>query len=101
MAKGYRRSDKPPSAFFETIATAPAGGLGATGDDMGRFIRALINGGELDGIRILSKARLDALTPWRHSRSWASRAQARCLDLPGETPERRCEPYARRRTSPF
>jgi hypothetical protein len=29
---------------------------------MGRFIRALINGGELDGIRILSKARLDEMT---------------------------------------
>jgi CubicO group peptidase (beta-lactamase class C family) len=33
----------------------------ATGDDIGRFIRALINGGELDGIRILSKARLDEM----------------------------------------
>jgi CubicO group peptidase (beta-lactamase class C family) len=61
MAKGYRRSDKPPLAFFETIAAAPAGGLSATADDMGRFIRALINGGELDGIRILSKARLDEM----------------------------------------
>lgn len=28
MAKGYRRSDKPPLAFFETIAAAPARGLG-------------------------------------------------------------------------
>ena len=28
IAKGYRRSDKPPLAFFETIAAAPAGGLG-------------------------------------------------------------------------
>jgi CubicO group peptidase (beta-lactamase class C family) len=61
MAKGYRRSDKPPLAFFETIAAAPAGGLSATADDMGRFICALINGGELDGIRILSKARLDEM----------------------------------------
>jgi CubicO group peptidase (beta-lactamase class C family) len=60
MAKGYRRSDTPPLKFFETIV-APAGGLSATGADIGRFIRALMNGGELDGARILSKARLDEM----------------------------------------
>ncbi len=61
MAKGYRTSDAPPLAFFETISAAPAGGLSATATDMGRFIRALINGGELDGVRILPKARLDEM----------------------------------------
>src|SRR5499427_6417605 len=61
MAKGYRRSDQPPLGFFETIAAAPAGGLSATGTDMGRFIRALMNGGALDGARILPKARLDEM----------------------------------------
>ena len=60
MAKGYRRSDQPPLAFFETIP-APAGGLSATGTDMGRFIRALMNGGALDGVRALSEARLDEM----------------------------------------
>jgi CubicO group peptidase (beta-lactamase class C family) len=60
MAKGYRRSDRPPLGFFETIV-APAGGLSATGADIGRFIRALMNGGELDGVRILSKVRLDEM----------------------------------------
>ena len=60
MAKGYRRSDTPPLSFFETIV-APAGGLSATGADIGRFIRALMNGGELDGVRILPKARLDEM----------------------------------------
>jgi CubicO group peptidase (beta-lactamase class C family) len=60
MAKGYRRSDTPPLAHFETIV-APAGGLSVTGTDMGRFIRALMNGGELDGARILSRARLDEM----------------------------------------
>ena len=59
MAKGYRSSDRP-LGFFETIV-APAGGLSATGGDIGRFIRALINGGELDGMRILSRARLDEM----------------------------------------
>lgn len=61
MAKGYRTSDKPPLGFFETIADSPAGGLSATGADMGRFVRALMSGGTLDGIRILSKARLDEM----------------------------------------
>jgi CubicO group peptidase (beta-lactamase class C family) len=62
MAKGYRgTTDQPPLAFFETIAAAPAGGLSATGTDMGRFIRALMNGGALDGARILPKARLDEM----------------------------------------
>jgi CubicO group peptidase (beta-lactamase class C family) len=59
MAKGYRWPGMPPLAF-ETIV-APAGGLSATGTDIGRFIRALLNGGELDGARILSKARLDEM----------------------------------------
>jgi len=60
MAKSYGRSDKPPLPFFEIIPT-PAGGLSATGADMGRFIRALMNGGALDGTRILPKARLDEM----------------------------------------
>ncbi len=60
MAKSYRRSDQPPIAPFETIL-APAGGLSATADDMSRFLRALMNGGELDGVRILPKARLDEM----------------------------------------
>jgi len=37
MAKGYRTSDKPPLAVFETIIMAGRG-LSATGTDMGRFI---------------------------------------------------------------
>jgi CubicO group peptidase (beta-lactamase class C family) len=61
MAKGYRPRGRPPLDFFETISAAPAGALTATGTDMGRFMRALLNGGELDGVRILSKARLDEM----------------------------------------
>jgi len=61
MAKPYRASDKPPLTSFETIIMAPAGALSATGTDMGRFLRALMNGGELDGARILPKARLDEM----------------------------------------
>src|SRR5262249_41027450 len=39
----------------------PSGGLSATCADMGRFIRALMNGGALDGVRIIPKARLDEM----------------------------------------
>ncbi|OAI27435.1 hypothetical protein A1351_13190 [Methylosinus sp. R-45379] len=62
-AKGYRSRGKP-LGFFETIHAAPAGALSATGEDMGRFMRALLNDGELDGARILPAARLrEMLTP--------------------------------------
>src|SRR6202012_6298873 len=54
------RPHQPPIVPFETII-APAGALSATADDMGRFLRMLMNGGELDGVRILSKARLDEM----------------------------------------
>jgi CubicO group peptidase (beta-lactamase class C family) len=61
MAKDYGRSDEPALPYFEIISASPAGALSATGADMGRFTRMLINGGELDGARILSKARLDQM----------------------------------------
>jgi CubicO group peptidase (beta-lactamase class C family) len=60
MAKSYRFGSDQPPISFETI-TAPAGALAATGEDIGRFMRALLNGGELDGVRILPKARLDEM----------------------------------------
>ena len=63
--QGYRTSVAPPLPFFETIV-APAGGLSATAADMGRFVRALMNGGELDGNRILPKARLDEVMAPSH-----------------------------------
>lgn len=63
MAKGYRAPEEPALPFFETIAAAPAGALSATGEDMGRFMRALLNGGELDGVRILSRESLDEMMP--------------------------------------
>jgi CubicO group peptidase (beta-lactamase class C family) len=60
LAKTYRPWPLPQLAFFQTII-APVGGLSTTGADMDRFMRALINGGELDGVRILPKARLDEM----------------------------------------
>lgn len=60
MAKTYRPWPLPHRTFFQTII-APVGALSATGTDMGRFMRALINGGTLDGVRILPKTRLDEM----------------------------------------
>lgn len=63
MAKAYLTSEKP-LGFIETIADSPAGALSATGANMARFMRALLNGGELDGTRILSQKRLqDMMAP--------------------------------------
>lgn len=38
---------------FENVQAAPAGALSATGDDMGRFMLAVLNKGSLDGATIL------------------------------------------------
>jgi CubicO group peptidase (beta-lactamase class C family) len=60
MARGYRTSNEWPLGYFEEVP-APAGALSSTGADMGRFMRALMNGGVLDGARILPRARLDEM----------------------------------------
>jgi CubicO group peptidase (beta-lactamase class C family) len=51
MAKGYRVKPGSPPALLDEYFTDLQ--LNATGDDMGRFICAVLNGGELDGQRIL------------------------------------------------
>tara|TARA_R110002049_G_scaffold130820_3_gene289293 strand:- start:3625 stop:5532 length:1908 start_codon:yes stop_codon:yes gene_type:complete len=50
---------------FEIIANfAPAGAMSATSTDMVRFGQAILNGGELDGVRILKEATVEEmLTP--------------------------------------
>lgn len=55
MATAYPKVGQPASAF-ELIGPAPAGSLSASGRDMARFMMAHLNGGELDGKRILSAA---------------------------------------------
>ncbi|WP_116091111.1 serine hydrolase domain-containing protein [Sphingomonas crusticola] len=51
MATGYRKPGSP--AAFELVGPAPAGSLSATGVDMARFMLAHLEGGALDGNRIL------------------------------------------------
>jgi CubicO group peptidase (beta-lactamase class C family) len=62
-ASGFVRSQGGfDTQKFEYIAqVAPAGGMASTAADMLRFGRMLINDGELDGVRVVSKATLDAM----------------------------------------
>jgi CubicO group peptidase (beta-lactamase class C family) len=50
---GYRSSTLKPPVGFELFSPVGAGGISSTAGDMGRFGQALLNGGELDGKRIL------------------------------------------------
>lgn len=45
MSRGYRSLSEPPRDF-EVIAAAPAGGLSASGADIGRFMVAHLNAGQ-------------------------------------------------------
>ena len=52
MSLGYPSVDEEPKGY-EIISMPPAGSLAATGADMGRFMLAYLQQGELDGNRIL------------------------------------------------
>ena len=51
--EGLQRNDMPLPTQLPSYV-APGGGLFSTLDDYARFCRMLVNGGELDGVRILS-----------------------------------------------
>jgi CubicO group peptidase (beta-lactamase class C family) len=53
MSTGYGRPGKANG--FELVGPGPAGSLSSTGTDMGRFMIANLQGGMLDGQRILSE----------------------------------------------
>jgi CubicO group peptidase (beta-lactamase class C family) len=59
-SEGYRSTDQKPLGF-EIFIPAPAGGVSSTATDMGRFALALLNGGELEGKRILQPETLAAM----------------------------------------
>lgn len=52
-SQGYGESTTKPSIGFELFNPVGAGGISSSATDMGRFGQALLNGGELDGHRIL------------------------------------------------
>ena len=60
---GYRNDTTKPPVGFEIVDLVGAGGLSASAGDMGRFGQAMLNGGELDGKRILQAASVKASEP--------------------------------------
>ena len=60
-SEGYRSNTEKPAVGFEIFTPAPAGGISSTASDMGRFAEALLNGGQLDGHRILKPETLQSM----------------------------------------
>lgn len=54
-SQGYPSSTRDPAIGFEIFSPAGAGGISSSAADMGRFGQMLLNGGELDGQRILKQ----------------------------------------------
>jgi CubicO group peptidase (beta-lactamase class C family) len=52
----------PDPSLGVKITPSPSGGLFSTAGDLARFYRMLLNGGELDGVRILSEDTVKAMT---------------------------------------
>jgi len=52
-SEGYRGNTTKPAVGFEIFNPVGAGGISSSAADMGRLGQALLNGGELDGNRIL------------------------------------------------
>ena len=61
VSDGYRASTEKPALGFEIFQPAPAGGVSSTAGDMEKFALALLNGGELDGHRILKTETRDLM----------------------------------------
>ena len=65
---GYRGNTTKPPVGFEIFNPVGAGGVSSSAADMGRFGEALLNGGELDGKRILKAETLARMwTPQFHA----------------------------------
>src|SRR5205823_5225415 len=60
VSQGYFRADGPPLSYFETVEPTPSGGLSTTGDDMGRFMLALLRPELMERMRGLGYERTDA-----------------------------------------
>ena len=61
VSDGYRATTEKPAIGFEIFNPAPAGGISSAAGDMEKFALALLNGGELDGHRILRTETRDAM----------------------------------------
>jgi CubicO group peptidase (beta-lactamase class C family) len=60
-SEGYPTDTEKTPIGFEIFNPVSAGGVSSTAGDMGRFGQALLNGGELDGNRILKPETLQAM----------------------------------------
>jgi CubicO group peptidase (beta-lactamase class C family) len=60
-SEGYPADTEKPPIGFEIFNPVSAGGVSSTAADMGRFGQALLNGGELDGNRILKPETVQAM----------------------------------------
>jgi len=76
-SEGYRNNTEKPAVGFEIFSPAPAGGISSTALDMGRFAEALLNGGELDGHRILKPETLQAM--WTKQFGTSDALPAMCM----------------------
>ena len=57
LSKGYEWTDgRLQERPFEYVPWAPAGAMSVSGEDMGRFMMAHLNAGEIEGARILQTA---------------------------------------------
>ena len=61
VSDGYRTNTEKPAIGFEIFNPAPAGGISSSAGDMEKFALALLNGGELDGHRILKTETRDEM----------------------------------------
>jgi CubicO group peptidase (beta-lactamase class C family) len=77
VSNGYKTSTEKPPGGFEIVNPAPAGGVSSTAADMGRFAQALLNGGELDGQRILKPETLQAM--WTRQYAASDQLPAMCM----------------------
>src|SRR5260370_783061 len=72
-----RDNTEKPAVGFEIFNPAPAGGVSSTASDMGRYAQALLNGGELDGHRILKPETLNAM--WTKQFGTSDALPAMCM----------------------
>ncbi len=57
LSQGYRwQAGRYKPQPFEFVPLTPAGGASASANDISRLMMAFLNGGELDGVRILKRA---------------------------------------------
>ncbi|HTQ60270.1 MAG TPA: serine hydrolase [Candidatus Solibacter sp.] len=61
VSDGYPSNTTKPVIGFEIFNPAPAGGVSSSAGDMEKFALALLNGGELDGHRILKTETRDEM----------------------------------------